>query len=235
MSMNILKSVTRTINNFFKLFGFEIVRYEKEKTWHVEDSILHNSQEKINEFYSRENFFDTYIGAERLDFYNCVVNLIESKKISNTTGTVVDVGCGTGHLLHFIHNKFRFKKGTGLEYSSEAIRIARQKFPSFEYHEYDVNNPWQEKYDFVLCTEVLEHLLHPEIALRNITNMLAENGKALITVPNGRKDTFGGHINFWSPESWNVFIKKNAEELYSETGSICNNTANYAIITKFGF
>jgi 2-polyprenyl-3-methyl-5-hydroxy-6-metoxy-1,4-benzoquinol methylase len=229
--MKILKVVTGTINNFFKLFGFEIIKYEKEKTWHVEDSILHNSKEKINEFYSRENFLDTYIGAERLDFYNCIVNLIESKKI-NSTGKVVDVGCGTGHLLNFIYDKFRFKKGTGLEYSSEALRIARKLFPSFEYHEYDVNNPWQEKYDFVLCTEVLEHLLHPEIALNNLMNMMAENGKALITVPNGRADTFGGHINFWSPESWEVFIKKNVAGLFSETGSLNNNSANYAIITK---
>jgi 2-polyprenyl-3-methyl-5-hydroxy-6-metoxy-1,4-benzoquinol methylase len=98
-----------------------------------------------------------------------------------------------------------------------------------------VNNPWHEKYDFVLCTEVLEHLLHPEIALNNIMNMLEENGKALITVPNGRTDTFGGHINFWSPESWNVFIKKNSAGFYSETGLIHNNSANYAILTKSGF
>ncbi len=233
--MKIIKGITTTINNLFKLLGYEIVRYEKEKTWHVEDPIIHNSQEKINEFYSRENFSETYVGVHRLDFYNCIVNLIETKKINNRADKVVDVGCGTGHLLQFLSDKFKFKSGTGLEYSPEAIRIARRLFPSFDYHEYDVNNPWKENYDLVLCTEVLEHLLHPEIALTNIINMLGEEGKALITVPNGRTDTFGGHINFWSPESWGVFIKKYSVGLYSETGLIDNNSANYAILSKSSF
>ena len=32
---------------------------------------------------------------------------------------------------------------------------------------------------------------------------------AIITVPEGRRDTSMKHINFWSPESWQVFCKKN--------------------------
>jgi 2-polyprenyl-3-methyl-5-hydroxy-6-metoxy-1,4-benzoquinol methylase len=230
--MRIRKIVTRSINNFFKLFGFELVRYEKEKKWHVEDPILHNSKDAINEFYSREDFLDTYIGRTRLEFYNIIADLIKSMNIDLSNKTVVDVGCGTGHLLHFIHEKLGFNKGTGLEYSSEAIKMAKRLFPTFEFFEYDVSSPWKERYDFVVCTEVLEHLLDPDNALKNILNMMTEKGKVLITVPNGRTDTFGGHINFWSPESWEVFVKKNAKSFDIKTGMIQNDGANFAVIER---
>src|SRR5262245_5060137 len=118
--------LTRTINNCFKLFGFEIIKYEKEKAWKVENAILHNSLEKMNEFYSQENFLDTYIGSDKIEFYKEVLKLLKSNKIDLSGLTVADVGCGTGHLLHFIYDQVGFKRGIGLEYSLEAIRIAKQ-------------------------------------------------------------------------------------------------------------
>lgn len=218
--MSALKGITRATNSFLKMFGFEIVKYEKEKGIPVADAILHNSKEKINEFYSKENFLDTYVGPSRMNFYKDVVGLLKSKGIDLSNSAVVDVGCGTGHLLHFISKELGFRKGTGLEYSAEAIKIARQLFSSFEFYEYDITAHWEHKYDFILCTEVLEHLLHPEIALKNLKNMMTEKAKVLITVPNGRLDTFGGHINFWSPESWNVFIEDNVNGHAFETGNV---------------
>jgi 2-polyprenyl-3-methyl-5-hydroxy-6-metoxy-1,4-benzoquinol methylase len=42
------------------------------------------------------------------------------------------------------------------------------------------------KFGLVTCFDVLEHLEHPENALRMIREHMSENGKILITVPNGR-------------------------------------------------
>ena len=84
----------------------------------------------------------------------------------------------------------------------------------------------------IFCIEVLEHLLHPDIALRNIVNMLSGSGVALITVPNGRIDTFDGHINFWSPESWEVFLKQICSGYTIKTGLIEDGQNNYAVIIR---
>lgn len=65
-------------------------------------------------------------------------------------------------------------------------------------------------HDIVLCTEVLEHLMHPERALDNLMSLRPSRAIAL-TVPQGRADTAGQHINFWSPESWQAFIDRNAK------------------------
>jgi hypothetical protein len=55
--------------------------------------------------------------------------------------------------------------------------------------------------------ETLEHLLHPGEALRNL---LEASRRCILTVPEGRKDSFRGHINFWSLESWEVLCRDNA-------------------------
>jgi len=64
--------------------------------------------------------------------------------------------------------------------------------------------------------------------------MLRPKGSLLITVPNGRLDTFDGHINFWSPESWEVFIKKNTAGNEVEIGTIQKDEAIFALIKNSG-
>ena len=47
----------------------------------------------------------------------------------NVTGTIVDVGCGTGNALLEIFQKFSFDKFYGLDLSREMLNIAKTKIP----------------------------------------------------------------------------------------------------------
>jgi transposase len=54
--------------------------------------------------------------------------------------------------------------------------------------------------------ETLEHLLRADLAVQK----LAESAqKIYLTVPEGRKDSFRGHINFWSKDSFTTFLETN--------------------------
>src|SRR5262249_22983755 len=86
--------------------------------------------------------------------------------------------------------------------------------------------------DVVFCIEVLEHLTHPDKALRRLLTMLNTRGVAILTVPNGRLDTFEGHINFWSPESWEVFIREVCNGCVVETGLMDDERTNFAVVRK---
>ncbi len=44
---------------------------------------------------------------------------------------------------------------------------------------------FKEKFDFVVCSEVLEHLKNPQRALSSIHGVLKRNGLLIVTVPNG--------------------------------------------------
>jgi len=49
---------------------------------------------------------------------------------------------------------------------------------------------------------VLEHLEAADVAIRRMLGVCRPGGTIVITVPDGRRDTFAGHFNFWTPESF---------------------------------
>ena len=221
------------IKRMFSIVGLGIYRLNPEPnntpTYKVVVSspIRHNSKEGLNEFYS-----DAEAVASFLDpgFYDRVLDLLVAHGVDYEQKRVADVGCGTGGLLKALQGRDQAQSLIGFEYSERALDLARKQVPGVEFCSFDIYEGSSRDFDVIFCIEVLEHLLHPDKALRNVVGMLAESGVALLTVPNGRTDTFLGHINFWSPESWEVFVKQICEGLTVQTGLIDQN--NYAVITR---
>ena len=118
---------------------------------------------------------------------------------SNPAGSVLDVGCGIG--VYAINLAKRWPKIhiVGFDLSKRQIgttkRLAREQNVASrcEFFVGDANtvSPWKS-FDFVMCTEVLEHLPSPAQALVNIRNMGAENTIYVFSVPqfyNGRRQS----------------------------------------------
>ncbi len=129
---------------------------------------------------------------------------------------VADIGCGYGGLLETVREKYPTTELCGVECAASAIDDMMRRRPHIKGIVADIEAPTNEftanvgeKLDVVLCTEVLEHLTGPEHALANLLSLRPSRGIA-ITVPNGRIDTAAQHINFWSPESWKLFVTRNA-------------------------
>lgn len=124
----------------------------------------------------------------------------------------------------------------GFDHSLAALEIARRLLLQAEFRMMDIYAPMpDERFDIIFCIEVLEHLLYPDRALRNLTQ-LAPGGMLILAVPNGRYDHFAGHINFWSPESWRVFLETTCPSWEIETGLTGNGRlagerhVNYALL-----
>ena len=195
--------------------------------------IHHNSQERLNEFYSNPKVVEAYLDPARLKFYHDVVKLLHEKGIGYNGKHIADIGCGTGHLFLSIRNNFNPASLTGFEYSEAALRIARAVVPDTKFYYFDIyEGGINFQFDVVFCVEVLEHLLYPDKALMTITTMINASGVALITVPNGRIDTYEGHINFWSPESWEVFVKSVCHSFDVKTGLVDDGKTNFAIVSN---
>ena len=88
--------------------------------------------------------------------------------------------------------------------SDSALELCRKNNPRIRFEKGDLYSPRQERCDLVLCIDTLEHLEYPERAIRNLLG----NGIVCLVVPNGRQDTFEGHIHYWSPESFRLFLEQ---------------------------
>lgn len=126
---------------------------------------------------------------KRVDFIADVL-----KQSLPPNGRILDVGCGNGVISRHL-GKLGFNV-LGIDVSEKTIETARSlttlpnvKFMTKSAEELVASG---ERYDAVICSEVLEHLSNPGALLDVLYQTLTENGKLIVTVPNGRgpRETF---------------------------------------------
>lgn len=225
-----MTSILLFIKRVFYKLGVDIsfVRKEEQRS-----AIELNDVHTVNQAWSDKKIRKQFLAKSVLERYNTTLSILQDHDIELDGLSIIDVGCGNGMLLKFISEHYHIVSQTGMEYAEAALKEASKVNPQADYVVHDINSPYPEKYGAVFCTEVLEHILHPVKAFKNLKHMVLEGGILLITVPNGRIDTFAGHINFWSPESWKVFIAENAEGFKYHTGDQGKGLL-YAILFKPG-
>jgi 2-polyprenyl-3-methyl-5-hydroxy-6-metoxy-1,4-benzoquinol methylase len=212
--------------------GYKITRVKNANPNEVRDALGHYAKQNIADWYSNPNNYRKYVNPERVQFYRRIVQHSMSMGIEYNSKSIIDVGCSFGELLRLISEE-NPEGGTyyGTEYVEAAVDAARSIFPEGNYRVYDLYTEPSGKYDIVYCTEVLEHLLKPEIAIRHLCQMMSPDGVLYIAVPNGRSDTLWCHVNFWSVESWNHFISHSCKGYHVRTGYVDENeTTLYACV-----
>jgi 2-polyprenyl-3-methyl-5-hydroxy-6-metoxy-1,4-benzoquinol methylase len=120
---------------------------------------------------------------KRVDF---IASVLKNTLPSNAR--ILDVGCGNGVISRHL-GKLGYDV-LGIDVSEKTIETARSlttlpnvKFMTKSAEELVASG---ERYDAVICSEVLEHLNDPGSLLDVLYQTLAENGKLIVTVPNGR-------------------------------------------------
>jgi SAM-dependent methyltransferase len=96
---------------------------------------------------------------------------------------ILEVGCGLGYLTYAL-NRSGFEIH-GIDLSSHAVGLAKRIFGSELYtvsslEEYGL----EETYDCVVSTEVIEHVLDPDLFLRRISSLVKPGGHIILTTPN---------------------------------------------------
>jgi len=192
------------------------------------DLCLNNDVNSYDDLWGDAAFTQRYAEPNRFKLWRYVAQLSNHK-----SGSLLDIGCGGGHFLEFISKKpgIRGDSLYGIDYSRKAIEQARQRVPEAHFLENDagcLNFP-SGQFNSVICCEVLEHVTNPQQVLSEAYRVLADEGKLIITIPDGSKDTFEGHVNFWNEEQFRKFCN-----IYPITRSetINNGAALLFIIEK---
>ena len=111
----------------------------------------------------------------------------------NGIKSLLDIGCGTGHLLAEIARTYGIE-GKGVDTSPEAIACARTKGVDVilieDISEFSKNHT--RSYDLITMIHVLEHLQKDQMigTLKDIRkNLLSPGGKLFVAVPNAQSST----------------------------------------------
>lgn len=139
------------------------------------------------------------------------------------TGNLLDIGSGTGSFLQ----KMRTHgwQTTGLEPDATARKVAKELYQLDLREGDDLFNLPAKSFDAVTMWHVLEHVHDLHGYIRQIRNLLKENGKLFIAVPNYTaldaaiyKEYWAAydvprHLYHFSPRSMKVLMEKNGLEI----------------------
>ncbi|WP_026903613.1 class I SAM-dependent methyltransferase [Pedobacter glucosidilyticus] len=218
--------IKKIILKVIEFLGYKIIRLQPI----INDAVEYNSKDSANKFYQSSNSVINYYSKQRIKSYEEILSFLDNLEITKDN-KILDAGCGPGRFTNFIYEKTKAKKIVGSDFSPIAISIAKKNYPHIVFVEANLEDDSTEKYDLIFCLSVLEHLEYPEKTLNQLLKQLKTNGKLIITIPNGRIDSFEGHINFWSKESWNIFLLKNAKNLNWEIHNLQNKQDLLTILT----
>jgi len=163
-------------------------------------------QEKLVEHYSK------LLQSNETDFRFASLRKLVLKELKGHS--VLDLGCGTGHLTKELLK--RNYDVTAIDIEKEMVELAREfckkkdiKVMGVE----DIKHLGKERFDNVFCLDVIEHVKDDINALKKINYVLKPGGRAIITVPSikllyGKRDKEIGHYRRYSEKELRSKLKK---------------------------
>jgi O-antigen biosynthesis protein len=141
--------------------------------------------------------------------------------------TVLDVGCNTGMLGLKLH---RHNTLDGIDINPQALKIAKPYYR----HLYQIDLSSSEnlkisnRYDYIVFSDILEHLPRPDLLLIRVKKLLKPNGIIICSLPNiGRFEIrlglLFGHFDYTqagiiNQDHLRFFTRDSAQQLFTQTG-----------------
>lgn len=146
-----------------------------------------NLEERVKHYYRKvENYdwtraADSFRGLETL-FHRARCR--ETVRLINRMGpkaSCIDFGCGTGLVTRHLPGR-----AVGIDLNPRNLQKALRYAPAARFVLCDAEGPTpmrDQAFDLAVCTEMLEHLLHPQRALDEVHRVLRPGGWLIGSVP----------------------------------------------------
>ncbi len=99
---------------------------------------------------------------------------------------IIDLGCGTGHLIQKLSQEYPLSKFTGVEQDSLLVQAAISRLQNNGSIKQIINSsieqfdPQSEKFDIAIIRLVLEHVPDPLLVLNKIRSILKPEGRIIV-------------------------------------------------------
>jgi len=161
--------------------------------------------------------YDNHPSGDQMKHYTKIVNFIEPH-LTDKNVSILDLGCSTGGLLSIFKQR-GFSNLLGIDPSPACVNSMQRLFGI----DARVNNfselTDEKKYDLVILSEVLEHIVNLKEILTKIRSILSDRGYLFVEVPDSERweaqisapfQQFSvEHINYFSHGSLDHLLSKN--------------------------
>jgi 2-polyprenyl-3-methyl-5-hydroxy-6-metoxy-1,4-benzoquinol methylase len=118
------------------------------------------------------------------------------KQLNKKTGTILDIGCGTGYFLN--EAKRKGWKTFGIEKNGQARNTATEYFNLFIKPEAHIYKFSHESFDVITLWHALEHLENLNDIMEKIHKLLLPEGIAVIAAPNCNSYDAKYYKTYWA-------------------------------------
>jgi len=136
---------------------------------------------------------------------------------------VIDIGCGRGEFVEYLTKRKKLCRVLGIDFSKIAIddakkRILTAKFADIDIYKIADYKSLLERFDYVSCFEVIEHLDRPDLLISNASKILKQSGYLILTTPY-ENSILGGEEHVYSFDFQDMidFFKKTEWDLITLT------------------
>lgn len=123
-----------------------------------------------------------YLAAE--DVYWCVADYLTRARLPKDAD-ILEVGSGLGYLTYAIRRR-GFSRARGTDISATAVADAAKRYGDHYFHDdlLDYSRKTEDRYDLLILTEVLEHVVDIFGFIDALKRLLKPDGAILLTTPN---------------------------------------------------
>lgn len=180
-------------------------------------------------FHNKQKFFDRW--APHYDclfttiFYQAVhQRMLEYVNLPHQPH-ILDLGCGTGRLLHRLATQFATLQGTGLDLSTQMLRQAQQRNQHGNRLTYRQGNaesmPFAEgEFDAVFNTISFLHYPNPQQVVSEVHRVLHPGGRFYLA-DNTVREEIGDRLFGFSPGGIRCYSPPRREQLGAAAGFEC--------------
>jgi ubiquinone/menaquinone biosynthesis C-methylase UbiE len=172
-----------------------------------------------DEIYTSPNIAIRWLGNRLI---RVIISLMQKMQAGTLSG--LNVGCGEGQMISRLFQSGVRHQMTAMDIDPERIAFAHQHNPVCDFVRADAFHlPFKLRtFDFVIATEILEHLSNPSVALKEITRVAKPNASIILSVPHEPFFRWGNvvrgkhwkrwgrtpsHVQFWSRNEFQGVIR----------------------------
>lgn len=180
------------------------------------------TKEDVDNYYVNCNMYDNKSDVQK-GVYNEVCELYYRaiEPYITKKSRIIDIGCGSGEFLRYLKDK-GYENVYGMDPAKESVqKLEDSGIKGTVCSIYDeIPKELINSFDVVVCTFVFEHLLLPDICLKNMLRLMDTKGIFYIAVPaaEGYKDYLREEPNYFNQEHINYFTVKTLDYFCARNG-----------------